>query len=374
MDMENQTAEEGLNPVGWIKTLAGAKTVFYILPWLMVLLTLGTVAQKDLGLYLAHKQYFSSWFLMWGPVPLPGGYLTLAALTACLTAKFLLYSPWHKAKAGIILSHLAIIILLFGGLLTALTQKEGYLMLAEGQNGAAISDYHDRIFTIEKDQNIIADIPYDDLRKNETLAIKDLPFKVRIDDLCNNCKPALVKDEPGRHGFAHEVALLDAPAEAENEANLSGITFSVFGAPDNQDGIWAVMEEIPHRPVVMFDDINYSFHIGRAQRTLPFTVELVDFRRELHPGTDVARGFASDVIVHDGAVEWPVTIRMNEPLRYKGYTFYQASFAIRPDGEYSVLSVVENKGRVFPYIASALLFIGLLLHLVIRMNAGRKNV
>jgi hypothetical protein len=59
---------------------------------------------------------------------------------------------------------------------------------------------------------------------------------------------------------------------------------------------------------------------------------------------------------------------MNEPLRYKGYTFYQSSFSLRPDGEYSVLSVVRNKGRVFPYLASLLIFAGLLLHLVIRLR------
>jgi hypothetical protein len=57
---------------------------------------------------------------------------------------------------------------------------------------------------------------------------------------------------------------------------------------------------------------------------------------------------------------------MNEPMRYRSYTFYQSSFSIRPDGEFSILSVVQNKGRIFPYISSAIIFIGLLTHIIVR--------
>jgi cytochrome c biogenesis protein ResB len=113
--------------------------------------------------------------------------------------------------------------------------------------------------------------------------------------------------------------------------------------------------------------------MGRAQTELPFSIELQDFRREMHPGTEMARGFASDVIVHDGGVTWPYHIRMNEPLRYKGYTFYQASFSMRPDGEFSILSVVRNKGRIFPYIASVIIFAGLLLHAVLRLRGAKDG-
>lgn len=343
--------------------------VFYILPWLMILLVLGTVMQRELGLYDAQRLYFSSWIFWLGPIPLPGGYATLGALTLCLTIKFLCFSPWRAHQTGIILTHLGILVLLIGGLLTAFTQKEGYLLLKEGQSGNAVSDYHERIVTIEKDGAPFEIIPFDSLKSR--LARLDLPFSVSIERTCRNCRPAPVKDADGRHGLAQQISLQDAPLDKDNEGNLSGVMLRVKGAQDDQDGIYLSMEEIPHRPEITHGDSTYRFYIGRAQTILPFDIELVDFKREMHPGTDMARGFSSDVIVKDGDITWPYHIRMNEPLRYKGYTFYQASFSLRPDGEYSILSIVENKGRIFPYLASAIIFAGLLLHVILRMRASK---
>ena len=76
---------------GWLALAASPKIVFCTLPWLMILLILGTVAQKELGLYTAQAVYFSSWILWLGPFPLPGAYLTLAAITTCLLIKFVFF-------------------------------------------------------------------------------------------------------------------------------------------------------------------------------------------------------------------------------------------------------------------------------------------
>jgi hypothetical protein len=54
---------------------------------------------------------------------------------------------------------------------------------------------------------------------------------------------------------------------------------------------------------------------------------------------------------------------MNEPLRHKGYTFFQSSFIEGPDSETSVFAVVKNYGRLFPYISSIIMCVGLLFHL-----------
>ena len=62
-----------------------------------------------------------------------------------------------------------------------------------------------------------------------------------------------------------------------------------------------------------------------------------------------------------------ILIKMNEPLRYKNYTFYQSSFIEEESGETSVFAVVENYGRLFPYISSIIMCFGLLLHLIIKL-------
>ena len=56
---------------------------------------------------------------------------------------------------------------------------------------------------------------------------------------------------------------------------------------------------------------------------------------------------------------------MNEPLRHKGYTFFQA-FIDDSEVETTVLATVKNYGRLFPYISSIIMSIGLI-HLLVMM-------
>ena len=66
---------------------------------------------------------------------------------------------------------------------------------------------------------------------------------------------------------------------------------------------------------------------------------------------------------------------MNQPLRYKGYTFYQSSFFESSEGEMTVLAAVKNYGRLFPYISSIVMCFGLMVHLVLRLpNLFNKTV
>jgi hypothetical protein len=354
-----------------LKRLASPAIVFFALPWLMVLLTLGTVLQKDIGIYTAQHMFFSSWILWAGPIPLPGGYLTIGLLTLSLLAKFLLYSPWSRARMGTILTHLGILVLLLGGIITAFSQKEGFLILGEGAQSNIVSDYHDRVLTIEKNNQPLGTIDFDDLRTGENISGVELPFGVTIESACKNCRPAPIKEAVDRKGLAAQMRLTEIAPEKENEANMSGATIIISGTKDNQDGTYITMEEVLEYPTIKAYEDEYRLYMTRKPAYLPFSIQLVNFEKSMHPGTTMARSYSSQIVIKDGDAEWPYHIRMNEPLRYKGYTFYQSSFSERPEGEYSILSVVENKGRVFPYLASAIIFLGLLAHVLLRLQARK---
>ena len=60
-------------PRWWART----DVFFYAVIWLIVLLAFVTLAEKDLGLDQAQRRYFSSLFLYMGPIPLPGGSLSM---------------------------------------------------------------------------------------------------------------------------------------------------------------------------------------------------------------------------------------------------------------------------------------------------------
>ncbi len=108
-----------------------------------------------------------------------------------------------------------------------------------------------------------------------------------------------------------------------------------------------------------------------AQRELPMTVKLLDFRKIDYPGTSMAQGFESDVELSDpqrGLVLMR-TIRMNHPLRYRGFSFYQASY-VPGAVDTTVLSVRSDPGTPFVYTGFLIVIAGIVsLFLVPRPNS-----
>ena len=66
-----------------------------------------------------------------------------------------------------------------------------------------------------------------------------------------------------------------------------------------------------------------------------------------------------------------VLIYMNQPLRYDGKAFYQASFG--KGDTLSVLQVVENPGWLIPYVSTVLVTLGLLVHFAISLRRGLRR-
>lgn len=356
-----------------ILRLARADMVFYLMPVLIVLLIVGTLAQEKMGLYAAHQMFFASFIIWAGPIPLPGGYTVLSILSVNLLLKFLFSSEWTWSKSGIILSHLGALILLIGGLLTAMSAQESYMLIPEGQQTPYIYDYHDRELLIYVDDNLKAAIPLGALQVDEALPIS-LPFKTRITGVCASCEilrreeSSDFKADLSYQSLAQFMALSMTKPSKEPEADIAGITFYVDDAPDAQNGVYIAFEAMPKPVQINVDDRLYRIVMGKKQRVLPFQIRLVDFEKQSYAGIDMARNYASDIMIIDGLSEWPTRIEMNEPLRYRGYTFFQSAFEQTPDGEMTILSVVQNQGWLFPYMGTGILAFGLLLHLILVMK------
>ena len=96
---------------------------------------------------------------------------------------------------------------------------------------------------------------------------------------------------------------------------------------------------------------------------------------EKHPNTEIARSYQSLVQIQNPHITRDVLISMNKPFRYKDFTVYQASYAIDAMGrEISTLAVVQNIGRLMPYIASLITFIGLVVHFLVMGFYRRKEL
>lgn len=354
------------------KFLISPDLVFFALMWLMVLVVAGTVAQKYIGLFRAQNIFFSSWLLWWGPVPLPGGLSTIGAVFVGLLAKLTLASPWNRRNAGVIITHIGALMLLSGGLVTALFAKEGSMVIYEGGKSAYFEDYHYRHLTVtETDtQKVMVEFPWADFEDGATLhvAAQNAPFTVSIVKYCRNCAifPRVDKTGPFK-GRARDFDIAPVAQEKEDERNKSAMLFRVTGADAGQDGVYFSVDFLDVAPVIVAGGKSYRIALEKRKTPLPFEIELVKFSRSYHPGTTIPSSYRSDVIVRDGAAEWKSQVQMNEPLRYKGYTFFQSSFMDDGQRPATVLAVVQNAGRAFPYVSSILMCIGLLIHMSIKL-------
>lgn len=338
--------------------------LFWVLPLLMIILIAGTIAQKDMGLFAAQQKYFSSFIVWFGMIPFPGGTTLMLVFFINLLMKFLLFSEWAWHKAGIILTHFGVLLLILGGFFTALTEREGSLVIGLNDTAMVAEAYHQRELRILKNDVPVFVMPHQELVAGLRISNPALPFTLRIDKYCFNCEITrrAENEQAGWTSPGKFMQLNDTKPLPENEANMTGIEFSV------NDSKYVTFDKFPKPPVIEVGDDAYTVIMGRTEQPLPFSVTLTKFEQVLHPGTDMARAYRSDVVIKDDTGSWPASITMNDPLRYKGYTLYQSSFDLSGEKPFTVLNVVHNTGRLFPYISSLIMACGLLLHIVIRMR------
>ena len=368
----------------------------------LVLVFLGTMAQEPLGLYAAQNRFFRSFFvdapsfyaamhktadmflqgigrplqpldahaLLTAPrIPVfPGGYLVGGLLLINLFAAHLRYYQPGQKKYGIAMIHLGVVLLLLGQLLTDLLSTESAMHIRNGGTknySEADRDYELAIIDVtdpETDQ--VVAIPARKLAKRGELVHPELPFTIRVKKYFPNS------------------SLVEGPRDGYEEVKTAG---------DKGTGIWwrevahvtemnrrdtpsALLELVtPQGPLdtvlvsgflsrpAAFRHNDRKYEIGlRPQRFYkPFSLHLIEFRHDKYPGTEIPKNFSSQVRLQraDTGENREVLIYMNNPLRYGGETFYQASFD--PDNQGTILQVVHNPSWLTPYFSCVLVGVGM---------------
>lgn len=331
-----------------IQWYSGPKPVFYLLLYFMGLLIAGTIAQKYMGLFPATHMFFNAFLVWYGPIPFPAGATILCVLFGNLLLHFVRYSAWNLTQLGTTLAHLSILVLLFGGAVTLFDKQEGFMILQQDTPQQKNYDYHQRYLTVERNGIQVVHKPHHALASHKQL--DGTPF--RVTSLCRNC----TLDDAG--------TLQTQDARLDDEMNQMAVTLQT------QDGVTFVLTEFltPNATHSIRND-NYTLRFERKAHPLPFALSLQNLTQSFYAGTAIAQEYASDIDIIESGYTWPVHIAMNKPFRYKGYTFYQSSVLGLGNGQTaSVLNVVKNSGWFFPYISSALLFIGLGLHAWMRRH------
>lgn|GEM_PF-160832 len=113
---------------------------------------------------------------------------------------------------------------------------------------------------------------------------------------------------------------------------------------------------------VTVDGRDYQFYLRFQRSYQPYTVKLIDVSRTNYIGTSTPRDYRSEIEITeaDSSTSEKFSVWMNNPLRFKGETFYQTGHQPLGDGrDMSTLSVVDNQGWMLPYIACMIVMVGM---------------
>lgn len=376
-------------PAGWRAArdfLVSLRLTIVLLGFSMVLVFVATLDQVNLGVWAVQEKYFRS-FVVYTPVGrfmlpvFPGGYTIGGLLLANLIAAHVFRFAFAWRKAGIVLTHLGLIVLLIGELLSGLWQEDFHLRLTEGETKGYAESFrrHELVVidTTHPDFDDIVAVPETLLARKMPVQHPKLPFRVGVKSYYANSSLHLkaaggVENEGGPAAAPgagdHLVAAPQPVTHRPDEQNVPSATIELAG-PDGVLGTFLVSAHLPTRQTVAV--AGRTFELGLRLRRVyrPFSLTLLKFSHDRYPGTEIPRNFSSRVrlATAGGRDDREVLISMNHPLRHGGLTFYQAGF--ENDDRTTILQVVRNPSWIVPYVACALMTLGLGLQFGIHLVA-----
>ena len=145
------------------------------------------------------------------------------------------------------------------------------------------------------------------------------------------------------------------PLPEKEERRLSAVRVHLESPTVKTESEWLLWTEM--RPVV-FAGSRATVAYRSPEVPVPFRVTLLKFNSDKYPGSNMAATYESWVRVEDaelGVSEHHIS--MNNPLHYRGYIFFQASF-VEGTPMMSIFSVARAPGLPLVYLGVGLIGIG----------------
>jgi hypothetical protein len=362
--------------------LTSLKLTIVCLAVLMVLVVSCTLAQVHLGTYGAVQKYMRSWLVWWDipgtvlSVPVfPGGALAGMVLAVNLLAAQGRRLELSWKKAGLWVVHIGLILLVAGEFVTGLYQRDNRLSFEVGETtNYVFSPREVELAVIDTTDPALDDvysIPGSLLAREGAIEVPGTPLSIRVKRFFENAqlgRLAQGQTALATAGVGAQVAVQRlAPVTSDDAVNQAAAVVEPV-ADGRSYGTWLVSSALGAPQGFVHEGRSYQLVLRERREYLPYALTLRKFSHDIYPGTDIPKNFSSLVhLVNPGAGEArDVLIFMNQPLRYAGKTFYQASFG--KNDTLSILQVVANPGWLLPYISCVLVTLGLLFHFGISLN------
>lgn len=284
-------------------------------------------------------------------------------------------------RAGVVLLHGGIGLMMFYELHVALTAVETQMTLAEGEH----TNYTQDIRTFElavaditdpKEDKVVT-IPKSMILGKGPIDSADIPFKITVDKFLKNSKLRAVssKDQNpvtagnGLEWFAEAVkpgAGTDNDSRIDMPAVYVTLASKTDGKPIGTYLLSLLLSMSDESDTVQVGDHTYRIELRPKRYYKPYVFDLEDVKKEDYLGTTTPRSYSSKVHIQDSTrnVDEVKTIWMNNPLRFADETFYQSGYMPESasEPERATLSVVANSGWMMPYVGCMLVGVGMLTH------------
>ncbi len=360
------------------KFLSSLRLTVTLLGFAMVLIFVATITQVELGIHEVQEKFFRSWIAWWDVrpgvekfhIPFPGGtllgILLIINLLAAHGARFKL--SWNKA--GMIVIHSGILLMLLGEILTGLLGREAQMAVTEGETlNYSTFPREVELVVIRVDADgleTVTAIPQSRLKDGTEFPFDG--FSVKIQSYYPNSEilaesEATEKFDKTRatEGPGEGYAVRRMPLEtATDRRDLSTAFVDVIPNAGQPQGRWLLSNAFKGEQ--SFEVAGKPWKMSIRQRRLyhPFSIKLLDFSHDRYLGTNIPKNFSSKIRIlnPDTGENREDLIYMNHPLRYGGLTFYQAGF--ENNDSTSIFQVVRNPVWTLPYISCAMVGLGLL--------------
>ena len=361
---------------------------------LLILTWLSTLEQPAKGLYEVQKRYYDAeaWYVVpeldWLPkingkpvsLPLPGAYLVSAVLFVNLFLGGILRIRKGWKNIGVIISHFSMISLLIAGFVSHHYSKEGIMAVYQGDTSDFAQSYTE--YTIEVAEIVNGEkekpyvLPVEHLKslgadQSRVFEIPELGIELNVSGwMRNSARVKVDKDDAGKDVIEVDGwALQWLKTNPTEELNLAGCHVDVFVEGDQDKTARLVLHGgDPNACTITVDGKIYGLRLMREIWPMPFQVRLDESIGEYYPGTRKPSTFQSDITrIADGS-EQAFRIKMNEPMRYGGYTLYQARWEDSGDRPMSGFAIVKNPSDQWPKYSLYISILGLTIHFGMKLG------
>jgi hypothetical protein len=381
-----------------LTAIASLRVTVVLFALAIFLVFCGTLAQVDAGIWTIMTKYFRSKLFVLIPFqiffprtievpgffPYPGGWMIGGLLLINLLAAHATRFKVTWKRSGVLLLHSGLVILMASEFIAGTYQVEGNMTIETGgsANYLELREYNELAIidrSNPKTDDVVV-IPASVLRQNKLVRHDALPFDVELADyFVNSGEPQAARSGVANPATAGDgVNFVAVPkrevtgTDPDQKVDLASAYVTLKRKDNGQPlgtylvSLWfSALSDRPQKVTV--DGKIYDMELRFKRSYKPYTIHLLEFKHELYTGTQVPKNFESRIRLVDPSREEDreVTIRMNEPLRYQGESFFQSGWL--PGDTGTILQVVYNPGRLMPLVSCTMIALGMLVHFGINL-------